>query len=334
VRDHFYTADFGVFGSGREGWTYQGIQMYAYTKQVKGTVPLYRYWNTKLLDDYFTVSAQVNKTTGYVLRGVTCYVFPKQVPGSVPLYRYFNQELADHYYTTNYAVMQHGRDGWVLQGIAAYGFPHPHDYVTPDTMSTSGIANYTSKSPDNVPGDLIAPTVYVPPANKGDGKGPKSPPKDLKPDLPAQASRDTPLLVPMYRYWNSVYRDHFYTTLWSELGAGGHNGWEYQGVQALVYANPQPGSAALHRYWNVRTLDHFYSTNFKALGKGKDGWRYEGVAAYIDRSQGQDNVPLYRYFSDSFSDHFYTTRFIGNETRTWVYEGIQGYVHPSWFTDC
>jgi hypothetical protein len=327
IRDHFYTVDFGVFGGGRESWVYQGIQCYVYPTNEAGTVPLYRYWSSKLLDDYYTVSANVTTETGYELKGVAAYVAPTQLPGTEPLFRYWSQELADHYYTTDYNVMGPGRDGWVLQGIAAYVWPHPSQWIPAGLQ-----ANNTS--PDAIPGHLLAPTQFVEPIPaESTGNETATPP--ATPALEAQASTQTPLLVPLYRYWNSVNRDHFYTTQWSEIRAGGRDGWEYQGVQALVYANPQPGTAAFHRYWNIRTLDHFYTTNFAALEKGgKDGWVYEGIQCYIDENPKADNVPLYRYFSQKYLDHFYTTKFIGQEARTWTYEGIQGYVMPSFFTDC
>ena len=43
--------------------------------------------------------------------------------------------------------------------------------------------------------------------------------------------------VPLYRYWHSGIGDHFYTTNWGELGAGG-NGWKYEGIQAYIYSSP------------------------------------------------------------------------------------------------
>jgi Zn-dependent metalloprotease len=39
--------------------------------------------------------------------------------------------------------------------------------------------------------------------------------------------------VPLFRYWNPGIGDHFYTTNWSELGAGKY-GWNYEGVQCYV----------------------------------------------------------------------------------------------------
>jgi hypothetical protein len=52
--------------------------------------------------------------------------------------------------------------------------------------------------------------------------------------VPTVAGRDTARL---YRYFNRRTGDHFYTTDWRELGAGGGN-WRYEGVQCLIYTRP------------------------------------------------------------------------------------------------
>jgi Repeat of unknown function (DUF5648) len=38
----------------------------------------------------------------------------------------------------------------------------------------------------------------------------------------------------VYRYMNDGIGDHFYTTNWSELGAGGHD-YTLEGIQCYVY---------------------------------------------------------------------------------------------------
>eukprot|EP00163_Fabomonas_tropica_P029900 TRINITY_DN6583_c0_g2_i1.p1 TRINITY_DN6583_c0_g2~~TRINITY_DN6583_c0_g2_i1.p1 ORF type:complete len:461 (-),score=133.15 TRINITY_DN6583_c0_g2_i1:289-1671(-) len=332
IRNHFYTVDFGIFGSGKEGWIYQGIQCYVHRQNKNGTVPLYRYWNTRILDDYFTVQNDVPASTGYLLKGIAAYVSVKQQVGQIPLYRYYNKEIADHYYTTNANVLGTGRDGWVLQGVASYVWPHPTEATKPQPVQPGSVQDAITKGP-------IAPTHYVAPAPMTSGSTPPgfnaSTGGAVHIPLPAEASSEVPLIVPLYRYWNSVYRDHFYTTNWAEVGAGGHEGWEYQGVQALIFSNPQPNTKPLHRYWNIRTLDHFYTTNFDALGHaGNDGWKYEGIQGYIFNGPQDGAIPLFRYFSSNFNDHFYTTKDLGNSTQSWVREGVQGYVLQSFFTDC
>ena len=40
--------------------------------------------------------------------------------------------------------------------------------------------------------------------------------------------------MPLYRYWNSNGRDHFYTTDFSQLGTGSF-GWVYEKIQCYVH---------------------------------------------------------------------------------------------------
>ena len=40
--------------------------------------------------------------------------------------------------------------------------------------------------------------------------------------------------VPLYRYFNKVFNDHFYTTNFKELG-GGNKFWNHEGIQCYVY---------------------------------------------------------------------------------------------------
>ena len=44
--------------------------------------------------------------------------------------------------------------------------------------------------------------------------------------------------VPLYRYWNSSTRDHFYTTNWKELKRGRY-GYRCEGKACYVYQEDQ-----------------------------------------------------------------------------------------------
>jgi Papain family cysteine protease/Repeat of unknown function (DUF5648) len=136
--------------------------------------------------------------------------------------------------------------------------------------------------------------------------------------------------VPLYRYWNPGIADHFYTTNWSELGAGRY-GWNYEGIQCYVLAAQVAGTVPLYRYWNSSIGDHFYTTSWSELGAGRYGWRYEGIQCYVAASRLAGTVPLYRYWNSRAGDHFYTTNWseLGSGRYGWVLEGIQCYVYSS-----
>jgi hypothetical protein len=114
--------------------------------------------------------------------------------------------------------------------------------------------------------------------------------------------------VPLYRYWNSRISDHFYTTNWSDLGAGKY-GYKFEETQCYVFATQQPGSVPLYRYWNSKVGDHFYTTNWAELGAGRSGYVYECIQCYVFPGAGHKNAGVYRYWNGAGTDHFYTTNY-------------------------
>ena len=95
-----------------------------------------------------------------------------------------------------------------------------------------------------------------------------------------------PSIVPLYRYFNGLIKDHFYTANYNELRHGAH-GWAYEGIQGYCFKYFLPGiNRPLYRYWNGIT-DHFYTTNAADIGtltlghRGKYGYIYEGITCYV-----------------------------------------------------
>jgi hypothetical protein len=295
--------------------------------------PLYRYWNPKLRDHVYKLNKRELGTdgkSGWRFQGVQCYIYNRNVTGSIPLYHYWNVERGDDFYTIDVRELgPEGKSGYVMKKILGWvpqievegSVPlyRYYNHGIGDHFYTNNWSHLgTGKHGFVFQG--IAANVFPDPSGShpqvaGTGKEDGTP-------LEQRA-----LLVPLYRYWNVHNRDHLYTTRWSEVQAGTH-GWVYQGVQALVFARPMPGTVPLHRYWNIGTLDHFYTTNFSVLKHGGDGWKYEGVQCYVSPYRRADTVPLYRYFNTRINDHFYTTRFLGKDPNGWKFEGIQAYVHP------
>ena len=148
--------------------------------------------------------------------------------------------------------------------------------------------------------------------------------------------------VPLHRYWNARWVDHFYTINFKSLGKPGKHGFRYEWIQAYVYQNRCKGSVPLYRYLSSRWHDHFYTINPNDIGttvpgkKGKHGYISEGHEGYCMPYRAPGTVPLYRYWKASGGDHFYTTNIhaIGTATpgRVGKYgyksEGITCYVFP------
>ena len=91
VNDHFYTTKSAEIGTttpgqtGRHGYKSEGIAGYCFPENVSNTVPLYRYWNGRVSDHFYTTSAdEIGTITagkvgkhGYVSEGIVCYVLPQ-----------------------------------------------------------------------------------------------------------------------------------------------------------------------------------------------------------------------------------------------------------------
>ena len=76
IGDHFYTTNWSELGSGRFGWTYEGVQAHVYPPQQQDTVPLYRYWNPQGGDHFYTTNWNElgNGRYGWRYEGRQCHV--------------------------------------------------------------------------------------------------------------------------------------------------------------------------------------------------------------------------------------------------------------------
>lgn len=130
-------------------------------------------------------------------------------------------------------------------------------------------------------------------------------------------------IVPLHRYLNTHFGDHFYTTNYDELREGGGE-WVKEGVACHVSSTQGPGMVPLYRYLLDEGRYHFYTTNYGELG----GEGLEGIQGYVFPTQAPGTLPLHRYHSDS-DGHFYATDYPGPSGHDgWSYEGVQAYVLP------
>ena len=144
ISDHFYTTNIYEIGTrsrghrGHHGYISEGTQCLLYTRQVRGTVPLYRYWKADVGDHFYTTNRhEIGTTTpgragrhGYVSEGITGYCFPHAVAGTVPLYRYWQLRHSDHFYTTDAREIgtttpgHVGRHSYKSEGVVCYVIPN------------------------------------------------------------------------------------------------------------------------------------------------------------------------------------------------------------------
>ena len=117
-------------------------------------------------------------------------------------------------------------------------------------------------------------------------------------------------IVPLYRLYNPVLFDHFYTTASNlEAPTSTSNGWLFEGIAGYIYDNSQPGTVPLYRSWNPTITDHFYTTDLAEAQNAESNLGYldEGITGYIFPDSPSGTVSLYRSWNPTITDHFYTT---------------------------
>ena len=100
--------------------------------------------------------------------------------------------------------------------------------------------------------------------------------------------------VPLFRYYLNTgsIRDHFYTTVITEIGTTtpgkiGKHGYKSEGILGYCFREKQKGTVPLYRYYNPDLFDHFYTTSINEIGtavhgrKGRYGYISEGVVCYV-----------------------------------------------------
>jgi hypothetical protein len=104
-QDHFYTSNLNELGNGsNSGSVFEGVAFFAYTTQVPGTVPVYRYWHTGNSngDHFYTLNqSDVSSDPTYLYEAIAFYAYPQPLNNSVPVHRYWSSTFDDHFYTKN-----------------------------------------------------------------------------------------------------------------------------------------------------------------------------------------------------------------------------------------
>jgi MAC/Perforin domain len=105
------------------------------------------------------------------------------------------------------------------------------------------------------------------------------------------------LSIPIYEYYHSGDRDHYFTQ--SSITPSGYGAY---GVRWSAYSYQVPNTVPIYRYYSYRDKEHYLSQsnitpyNFVA----------DGIAFYAFPSQSIGTVPIYEYYSSRDTDHYYT----------------------------
>ncbi len=142
-------------------------------------------------------------------------------------------------------------------------------------------------------------------------------------------------LVPVYRFYNSGTKAHFYTA--NEVERAHLEtvpGFTNEGIAFEVSPAQQTGLAPVYRFVNSTTGIHLYtiSEDEKDLIQASlPVYQFEGVAYYASQAGGTGLTPLYRFYRQDANFHFYTAQYterdnIISNACSYRYEGPAFYV--------
>lgn len=137
----------------------------------------------------------------------------------------------------------------------------------------------------------------------------------------------------MFRMYNRISHEHFYTADTNERDVLRKGDWTYEGVGWVA---PKRSNTPVYRLYNPVLGDHHYTTDKNEVGvlTKSCGWKSEGIGWY---SSDQKEVKVYRQFNPSLTvgSHNYTTDLneynVNNQRNGWKGEGIAWYaVQKGW----
>lgn len=112
---HFYTADEAerekIVSTWKKDWTYEGPRYSAFTSQVPGSIPLYRFWSDRFKGHFYTADrAERDKVRAtwadtWTYEGIAYYVYPTDttVADTVEVFRFWGPSVSHHFYTASSA---------------------------------------------------------------------------------------------------------------------------------------------------------------------------------------------------------------------------------------
>ncbi|MGC5222698.1 Ltp family lipoprotein [Micromonospora sp. DT81.3] len=147
---HFYTADpverDTIIRQWSSDWTYEGERYSAFTTQVAGTVPLYRFWSDQLRGHFYTADQgerdHVMRTWAatWSYEGVAYYVYPagSGAPNTVAVSRFWGPGVQHHFYTADATerdtVISRWPNVWSFEG-ERFRVPLPGNPVEPSVLT-------------------------------------------------------------------------------------------------------------------------------------------------------------------------------------------------------
>ena len=283
--DHFYTID-NV--STYTGYATEGVAFYAYDPQVaqpNGTASMYRFYNSSTGDHFYTTSENEkdslidNPQWDYAYEGIAFFVNSAQANEAIPVYRFYNSTTGDHFYT----VSENEKNSITLSPVYRFYNPKTGDHFYTASENEKSVVANTSKS-----GYLIEGIAFYAFTTQSSGASPvyrlynsetgdhfyttSADEKNLLTNNSSSVytyegiafyafTTQTSETSTVYRLYNAINGDHFYTTseneknnlLLSELGPEIPVGlWNYGSRSAL---QDDPFKISANKTYNIKDRD-------------------------------------------------------------------------------
>ena len=142
MKDHMWTASenerqylINNYYTGKETYRFQRISGYVENIPTQFNIPVYRFWNQKTTDHFYTTSENeknqlaqdlISGKDNYEYEGIAWYVPEKT---GYPVYRFFDTEAFNHYYTSSEPLKEklsqeylEGKGTYRYEGIAWYWY--------------------------------------------------------------------------------------------------------------------------------------------------------------------------------------------------------------------
>jgi uncharacterized repeat protein (TIGR02543 family) len=151
----------------------------------------------------------------------------------------------------------------------------------------------------------------------------------------------TPVLMPVWRFYNMRTGTHFYTASVAEKNnvvAALSSIYRLEGVAYYVNTANPANNTPLYRFYNVKTGVHFYTASEtekdNVLRTLSSTYRLEGVAYYVCATPVAGATSVYRFLNFKKGVHFYTASAAERDTvvrtlwSTYRLEGVGFYLAP------
>ena len=155
-------------------------------------------------------------------------------------------------------------------------------------------------------------------------------------DYTVQFSTQKQIQKPVYRFYNSGYGSHFYTTSIGERDyiITKDPGWKYEGV-AYTIRNAEKSSflKPVYRFYSPSYKSHFYTISLaerNTIIANDPNWTYEGIAYEAYENAGNNRTKVFRFYNPQSKSHFFSTSheeaaYLSVFDKNWVYEGVAYY---------